>query len=170
MLPDLQKGRILAALDEVAGVIDHEQPHRPAANLAPEQQRDARVHPLGLQTGAQVVLHLADGHPRQLRRAEHGRSMGQGLALARFGVGQPFLEDAERHLSDREVAGAGHRQNPFARRLVDAQLAIGRDVVEPGVGAGVGQHHQAFVDEDSGAVGHVVFQTSASPLRRHAYA
>jgi hypothetical protein len=35
------------------------------------------------------------------------------------------------------------------------QLAEDGNIVEPGIGAGVGNHDQAFADEDSAAVGHL---------------
>ena len=43
---------------------------------------------------------------------------------------------------------------------VDMQLAEGGDVVEAGIGARVGDHHQAVAHEDSAAIGHGEFGSS----------
>jgi hypothetical protein len=36
----------------------------------------------------------------------------------------------------------------------DMELAEGRDVVDAGIGAGVGEHDEAVANEDSAAIGH----------------
>ncbi len=38
VLADLQEGRVLPAFDEIAGGVDHVKPHRPADDLAAEQE------------------------------------------------------------------------------------------------------------------------------------
>ncbi len=126
---------------------------------------------LGFETRLQVLLHLADGLAEELGGPEHGGGLFEGLQLAGLGIGHPLGQDAERHLGHRQIARSGHRQHSLARDLVDAQLAIGRDVVEPGVGARVGEHHQALLDENSCAIGHVLASgTCGRGARRPAYA
>ncbi len=136
---------------------------------AAQQQRDAGLDVLLLQSRSQVVAHLADRQADQLGGAEHAGGVGEGLQFAGVRIDQPFLEDAQGRLGHRQVARGRHRQHPLARRLVDVQLAIGGNVVEARVGAGVGEHHESFLDEDTGAIGHVVSQTSVGAVRRHAY-
>ncbi len=129
------------------------------------------VDVVGLQPLPDVVLHLAHGHAYQLGGPEHRGRVLQGLQLPGVRIEQALGQDAQGRLGDGEVSRSGDGQGALAGRLIDAQLAIGRDVVEPGVGAGVGEHHQAFFDQDSGAVGHVlVSQTSGRESWRHAYA
>ena len=68
-------------------------------------------------------------------------------------------------LSDRlpEEAIAMMR-SPGSRE--DVQLAEGRDVVEAGIGARVGDHHQAVAHQDSAAIGHGVRLLLSVPAAR----
>ena len=57
----------------------------------------------------------------------------------------------------------------LAGLLEHMELAERRDVVEPGIGAGVGDHHQAVADKNAAAIGHC--QPSACCVRPiHGYA
>ena len=70
------------------------------------------------------------------------------------GIFQPFGQGRQHRLADREIAGAGDRHDALARLAEDVQLAEGRDVVEAGIGAGVGDHHQTVPHQNSAAIGH----------------
>ena len=161
VLADLEEGRLLPALDEVAGGVDHEEPHRPVLDLPAEQHRDVEGE-LGLLQGlARRSRGRADRAADQLGGAEHGRAPA-GASRARRSPGSrcPRARAHDR-LRDRQIAGRRERQDPFPGLVEDMQLAEGRDVVEPGIGARVGDHHEALLDEDSGAIGHRLLSAAA---------
>ena len=66
----------------------------------------------------------------------------------------PSVSVRAHRLAERQIAGGGERQNALARLGVDVQLAEGGDVVEAGIGARVGDHHQAVAHQNSAAIGH----------------
>jgi hypothetical protein len=73
----------------------------------------------------------------------------QDVAL-RVGVGvvrHRLLQPGDGGLGDRQVAGGHDADDALARVLEQVHLAIGRDVVEPGIGAGVRQHHDAGLQQ-----------------------
>ena len=63
-------------------------------------------------------------------------------------------QPGDRRLRDRQAARGHDRDDPLARLLEDEHLAIGRDVVEPGIGPGVRQQHHALVQQQAHAIGH----------------
>ena len=75
---------------------------------------------------------------------------GQALALAR-----QVAVDAVEHLLRRgQVAGRLEHEDAVGRGAQHVQLAVGADVVDAGVGAGVGEEHEALVEAHREAVGH----------------
>lgn len=79
-------------------------------------------------------------------QAGHGIERLAGFAV--IAGDQPAFEHAvDRRLRHRQVAGAGDDHDAVGRCVHDAQLAVGRDIVDPGVGARIGHHHQAFGDQ-----------------------
>ncbi len=151
---DLQIGRVGGALDEIAGAVDHEQPHPRALDLTAEQERDVEGDILGAQRRAFQRMHLADGVADPLRRLEHGRRVHQGFDLAGLRILKTLAQHREHRLADGEIAGAGDGHDAVARLVEDVQLAEGRDVVEAGIGAGIGDHHQPVAHQNSAAIRH----------------
>ena len=103
-----------------------------------------------------MVADLVDGAADELRGPKHGRRVEQRLDLPGVGILEP---SCSRLTTDGRSRGC--RPSPAAMtrspgRSKSVQLAEGRDVVEPGIGAGVGDHHEAVANEDAGAVGHRV--------------
>jgi hypothetical protein len=49
---------------------------------------------------------------------------------------------------------ATRHEDPVRGRLERVQLAVGADVVDPGVGAGVGQEDEAVLEAERDAIGH----------------
>jgi hypothetical protein len=82
VLADLQVRRVGGAFDEIAGRVDHEQPHPGTLDLAAEQERHVEVDVLGLQRDALGGMNRADRPADTLRRLEHGRRIQQGFDLA----------------------------------------------------------------------------------------
>ena len=89
-----------------------------------------------------------------LRGLEYGRRVQQRLDFARVGVFHAFGERRQHRLADREVAGAGDRHDALAGLGEDVELAERRDVVETGIGAGVGDHDEPVAYKHSAAIGH----------------
>ena len=101
------------------------------------------------------VLHVADRAADALRGLEHGRRVHQRFELAGFRILDAFGQMLERTdwLSDRLPAEASAMmRSPGC--VIDMQLAEGRDVVEAGIGARIGDHHEAVAHENSAAIGH----------------
>ena len=168
VLADLEVGRVDGAFDEIAGRIDHEEPRPLALDLAAEQKRQVELDVGGLERDLVGPVDAADGAPDALRRLEHGRGVEQGFALAGLGILEALMQGAEHRLGEREVAGGGDRENPLARDREGVQLAEDRDVVEPRIGARVGDHDDAVANEDSTAIGHGA--CTDSPDRAYSYA
>ena len=101
-----------------------------------------------------LVVDLADGASDALRRLEQGRRGHQRLGLAGFGIFPALAQHAHDRLADRQVAGGRDRHDALAGLGEDMQLAERRDVVDAGIGAGVGEHHQAVTNQNSAAIGH----------------
>ena len=66
----------------------------------------------------------------------------------------PFGQRAADRLGERQIAGGGNGEDSLARLGEDVQLAEGRDVVEAGIGARIGDHHQGVTHQNSAAIGH----------------
>jgi len=78
------------------------------------------------------------------------------VSLAGGRVVQAFAQDAEHRLSDRKIARRRDRHDAFTRLGEGVQLAKHGNVVEARIGAGVGDHHQSFVDKNATAISHGV--------------
>jgi len=72
----------------------------------------------------------------------------------RVGVFHPFRQGRQHRLADREIAGAGDRHDALAGLGEDVELAEGRDVVEAGIGAGIGDHDEAVPNQNPATIGH----------------
>ena len=70
------------------------------------------------------------------------------------GHGQVALDPVEHLVRGREAAGRLEHEQPVIGRPQDVQLAEGADVVEAGVGAGVGQEDETLVQSECEAVRH----------------
>src|SRR5262249_20439821 len=146
--------RVLRALDEIAGGVDHEQPRALALDLAAEQERDVESHVGCLERPPFHVVQSADGAADALRGLKHRRRVHQRLGLAGLGILQSLAQHADDRLADREVAGGGDRHDPRARLHEYVQLAEGRDVVDARIGTGIREHYEAVANEDAAAIGH----------------
>src|SRR6478672_4188674 len=82
VLADLQVRRVGGAFDEIAGGVDHEQPHPRALDLAAEQEGDVEGDVFGSQRRAFGGMDQADRPPDALCRLEHGRRVHQCLAIS----------------------------------------------------------------------------------------
>ena len=74
------------------------------------------------------------------------------MRLSGFSI--PSAEQVDDALRHREIAGGGEHHDALARPLEEMQLAKGRDIVEPGVGARVGDHDEAVAHENATTIGH----------------
>ena len=81
---------------------------------------------------------------------EHVGGVPDGFAvfvvLTRQGV--------QHRLADRQVAGTHQHHDAVARAFEHGHFAEDADLVESGIGAGVGQEHQAGIKAGCDAVGH----------------
>ena len=112
-----------------------------------------------------ISVKPADGAADALRRLKHGRRVHQRLALAGLGIFDALAQHADHRLAEREIAGGGERHDALAGLFEHVQLAEGRDVVEAGIGAGVGDHDETVAHQDSAAIGH-----GAAPIQpAHCY-
>ena len=88
------------------------------------------------------------------------------LELAGLRVLQALVQRLMTDCETERLPAVASVEHPLAGLGDDVQLAIGRDVVEPGVGARVGDHHEALLDEDSGAIGHRLFPRQPDRTKR----
>src|ERR1039458_791367 len=142
------------AFDEIAGRVDHEQPHPRALDLAAEQERYVEIDVLGLQRDAFGGVDRADRPADALRRLKHGRRVQQRFDVAGVRVFKPLGQGRQYRLADRQIAGAGDRHDALARYAEDMEFAKCRDVVETGIGPCVRDHDQAVPHQYSAAIGH----------------
>ena len=77
----------------------------------------------------------------------------RGQALARR-LAEVAVDAVEHLLGRRQVAGRLEHEDPVGRGPEHVQLAVGADVVDAGVGAGVGEEDEALVEAQGEAVGH----------------
>ena len=108
-----------------------------------------------LSDGAVLVVDAAHRRAEHARGVEHAgrvpdRDRRPLAARASFSTCRISRTDCE---IDRLPADSMHHE-AVARPLVDHHLAEGADLVEPGVGARVGEEHQAGVELDAYAIGH----------------
>ena len=75
-------------------------------------------------------------------------------ALVVAGRGEVGVDAVEHLLGGGEAAGRLEHEHAVGRRAEHVQLAVGADVVDAGVGAGVGEEHEALVEAEGEAVGH----------------
>src|ERR1700733_675289 len=154
VLADLQIRRIGRAFDEIAGGIDHEEPHPLAHDLTAEQERDVETHIGAFQRLAFGRVDGANDIADTLRRLKHGRRIHQRFALAGFQIVVAFHQYADHRLADRQVAGRRDRHDALLRIIECVQLAEGRNVVDAGIGSRIGEHHEPLAHENSTAIGH----------------
>ena len=74
-----------------------------------------------------------------------------------LGVFEALGEGREHRLADGEIAGAGDRHDALARLGKDMKLAKGGDIVEPGIGTGVGNHNKPVPHQHSTTIRHRCF-------------
>ena len=164
VLADLQIIGVRRAFDAVAGGVDHEKPERPPGDLTAEQQghveADAlrRRLPLGV---AHLGPRKAHRAPDELRGMQHVGRVHDTFHDAALGMLDPVADQIDDALRHREIARGGKHQHALAGPLEEIQLAEGRDVVEPGVGARIGDHHQSIAHQNAATIGHVTPQRFA---------
>ena len=155
MLADLEIGRVRSRLDEIASRIDHEQPVAPALALAADQDRGVRASAFRLDRIAIAVLQSLHRLADQLGHAIHAGGVEDRLDVRIFRRSLDRLfEPGDDALRDREVAGGRHADRALARAFPGEHLREARDVVDAGIGARVGQQHEAVGDAHSDAIGH----------------
>jgi hypothetical protein len=59
-------------------------------------------------------------------------------------------------LADREVARAEQHEPPIPGHVEDAHLAVGPDLIDTRVGAGIRRKNKTFVDGDGETIGHAL--------------
>jgi hypothetical protein len=101
-----------------------------------------------------ALVHVAHGRAQHAGGVEHALGVPDGDGLAIVVLELLDLQDLAHRLRDAQVAGRQQHHEAVARLLVDDHLAEGADLVQPGVGARVGQEHQSGVEFDGDAVGH----------------
>ena len=87
---------------------------------------------------------------------EHTLGVPDGDGFAVFGFLQLLdLQNLTHRLRNAQVARRQQHHEAVAGLLVNDHLAEGADLVQPRVGAGVGQEHQSGIEFDGDAIGHV---------------
>ncbi len=154
-LAHLEIGRLGRGLDEIAGRVHLEEPHALALDLAAEHHRHVEIHPRSLQRRAVALVHVPHGRAQYAGGVEHAPGVPDGDGIAAVAVHQLFgLQDFPHRLGDAQVAGREQHHEAVTRTLVDHHLAEGADLVEAGVGAGIGQEDQSGIELDGDAVRH----------------
>jgi hypothetical protein len=92
-----------------------------------------------------------------------GRRLEEVVAVAKITIPSSRLirgsieiaaDPADHLLGGGQIAGRQQHEQPIRRRLEHIELAVGGDVVDPGIGAGIGDQHQALLQPVANAVGH----------------
>src|SRR5262249_57492334 len=109
VLSDLQIRRILRAFDEIAGGVEHEQPRSFPLDLAAQQERDVEFHVRSLERLALDVVKLTDDVADALRRLKHPAGIHQRFSLSGLRILPALAQDADRRLTDEEVAAGYDR-------------------------------------------------------------
>ncbi|MPN20523.1 hypothetical protein SDC9_167902 [bioreactor metagenome] len=100
-------------------------------------------------------MHMAHGSTQHARGIEHAAHIPDGQHLVRGRVVQlKALQQLAYRLGDGQIACRLQHHEALARLLIQHDLAEGADLVESGIGAGVGQKHQAGVELEGDAVCH----------------
>lgn len=81
------------------------------------------------------------------------------------GLIQVALDVVDHGLGGGQVAGGQKHEQPVGSRLEGVQLSVRRDVVDPGVGAGIGGHHQTGLQPEPHAIGHSVGASAEQTLQ-----
>jgi hypothetical protein len=98
---------------------------------------------------------MADGRTQHPGRVKHAFGVPDGDGVAVVVVLEFFdLQDFAHRLRNAQVARRQQHHEAVARFFIDDHLAKGADLVQTGVGAGVGQENQSGIEFDGDAVGH----------------
>jgi hypothetical protein len=98
---------------------------------------------------------MAHGRAQHAGGIEHAGDVPDGQDLAGLLVADVLgLQDFTHRLRDRQIARRQQHHEAVARLLVDHHLAERADLVQSGIGAGVGQKHEPGVEFDGDAIGH----------------
>jgi hypothetical protein len=138
-LADLEIDRIAHGFDEIAGVIDQEQPELPSLELAGKYEGGGEVDVVLLQIAAVDLVHFANGGANGAGRSEHGASRPQ-VPFRVAGI-EPLAEQAHHPLGQRQVASGKQSKEALSPLLQHMHLAEGGDPVNAGIGAGIGSQH-----------------------------
>ena len=153
-LPDLEKGRVLRRLDEISFGIDQEQPRTLSADLPAQQQcrREVAARRQRLAVDRADVAQCRADHPCCLKHVRCAEEVGTRV-LAAIGL-RFFAEQGDRRLGDGEIAGGDQHEHAFSLTLPHMQLLEGGDVVNPGIGAGIGRQNDSSFQHHSHAISH----------------
>src|SRR5208337_3483696 len=100
------------------------------------------------------LVKLADRAPHPLCGLEEGGGIHQRFGFAGIGIFPALAQHADHGLADRKVPGRSDCHDALAGLGEYVQLAEGRDVVDPRIGACIGEHHEAISNENATAVSH----------------
>ena len=148
-LADLQERALVGDADVVALGVDEQEVGALAGDLAAEDERRRRRV---AERRPVPLVDLAAEPPdvdRRLVQVRHGR---QALVVA--GRGEVGVDAVEHLVGGGQRACRLQHEQPVVAGPQHVQLAVGADVVDAGVGAGVGEEDQALVEAEGHAVGH----------------
>jgi len=98
---------------------------------------------------------MAHGRAQHAGRIEHALGVPDRDGFARITVLDLLvLQDLAHGLRDRQIARRQQHHEAVARLFIDHHLAERADLVQTGVGAGIGQENQSGVEFDGDAVRH----------------
>ena len=95
-------------------------------------------------------MHAADGFTDQTRGVMHIRRGPDAEAIRRHILGNDLADG----LRDRQIPGSHEHQHAVARIFEHAHFSEGADLIDAGIGTGVGQEHEAVIDAHSNAISH----------------
>ena len=99
--------------------------------------------------GAEQRGRVLRDQPDDARRIVHGRRLGQPAPGHKIAP-----QESQNALGAREAAAGEHDEDALAGGDERVHLGGGIDLIVAGVGARIGQHYQASVDQKPDAVSH----------------
>jgi len=171
VLADLQIGRLGGGGEIVALGVDQHESMGLAGDLTTQDEGRLCAYAGLVQRGTVFPLHREADTPdilrglEQVARLEQVAARGRGVCRGpRSAPGHALLgglievaaDAVEDLLGGAQVSGGQQDEDPIRSGVKDMELAEGGDVVHAGISSRVGSQHQAFVEDQSDAVGHGV--------------
>ena len=165
MLADLEEGRVLGGLDEIAFGIDLEQARGFAMNLPAQNERGGKGTIGGFKRGAVDLADVTHGIADDAGGLIHGFH-GQQRRTAMLFLGIHLLvENGNHRLCHSQITGGQDHQNAVAFAFPDMHFAENGNIIKARIGARIGCKDKAAIKAQANTIGHHTPRLFVTPAK-----